>query len=191
MTRRSQAIRRWLRRFRLSEGGAAAVEFALILPIMLLVYIGSTEGSALIIMDRKVQTVAGSLGDLVARSDKKISQTQMTDYFRAATAIINPYAATDLLQVVTGVTVSSTGVATVSWSKQYINGAYSDGPYGKNTPFSLPAEMIAISKGDFVIVAEASTSYTPLYGLVFEQAIDLQRANFYLPRFDGAISEPS
>jgi Flp pilus assembly protein TadG len=75
-----------LRRFRLAQAGAAAVEFALILPVMLLVYVGCNEASTLIILDRKVQTVSGTVGDLVAQSNKSITTMDITDYFRAATA---------------------------------------------------------------------------------------------------------
>ena len=45
-----------IRRLRLVEDGVAAVEFARILPVLLLVYIGSVEASALITMDRRVQS---------------------------------------------------------------------------------------------------------------------------------------
>jgi Flp pilus assembly protein TadG len=180
-----------VRRFGVAQAGAAAVEFALILPVMLLVYIGTTEGSALIVMDRKVQTVAGVLGDLVARANTTLSQTDMVDFFRAATAIMNPYSAADLVQVVTGVNVSSTGVATVAWSKKYASGAYAEGPYAENSSFTLPPEIINIALDDFVIVSEASSSYTPLYGFVIDRAIGLHRANYFLPRFEGAIAEPN
>jgi len=179
-----------LRRLQAAETGAAAVEFALILPIMLLVYIGAIEGSALIIMDRKVQTVAGALGDLVAQANGKVSAEQMTDYFRAATAIINPYPAENLLQVVTGVTVTEDGVASVVWSKQYQNGLYGEGPHAEGDSVTLPPAMLDISYDKFVIVSEASTSYLPLFGMVIKEPIELYREGFYLPRFKGSIDEP-
>jgi Flp pilus assembly protein TadG len=68
-----------LKRFGASERAAAAVEFALVLPIMLAVYIGSVEGSTLIVVDRKIQSVASSIGDLVARSDEEISASTLQD----------------------------------------------------------------------------------------------------------------
>ncbi|MBI4046560.1 MAG: pilus assembly protein, partial [Devosia nanyangense] len=58
-----RALRRMIARLARSGDGAAAVEFALILPILLLLYIGSIEASQLIITDRRVTTVAGTLGD--------------------------------------------------------------------------------------------------------------------------------
>ncbi len=174
--------------FRRAQHGVAAVEFALIVPVMLAVYIGTLEASTLISMDRKVQSVAGAVGDLVARADKTITQAQITDYFRAASGVMTPYSSDPVLQVVTAVQVSEEGVATVIWSRQFTNTTYSaTTPHRAGTAFPLPQEMIDISKGQTVIAAEASYAYTPLFGLFFNQPIHLSRSNFFLPRFGGTI----
>ncbi|OYX04897.1 MAG: hypothetical protein B7Z15_17290 [Rhizobiales bacterium 32-66-8] len=81
------------RRLRAAEAGVAAVEFALILPIMLLVYIGTVEASVLISMDRKIQSVSGAVGDLVARSRGEITSTLLNDYVKVAGGIMTPYPA--------------------------------------------------------------------------------------------------
>lgn len=185
-------IRAGLARLRRAERGAAAVEFALILPIMLLVYIGSMEASTLISMDRKVQSIAGSVGDLVARTDKVLPASQMRDFFRAASGIMTPFSSDPVLQVVTAVNVSNDGVARVAWSRQFIGGVYSTSTrYPQNSVFPLPAEMIDISKGQMVIAAEASYAYTPLFGIVFNQPVNLYRSSFYLPRFGVPINAPT
>ena len=176
-------------RFGRRQDAAAAVEFALILPIMLLVYVGSVEASALISMDRRVQSVSGAMGDLVARADKTITATTLTDYFTASAGIMTPYPSDDLQQIVTQVLVDNAGVAKVVWSKQYIASRYATGTkYLFNATYPLPAEMAAIAKGKYVIVAEASYNYLPLYGIVFEQAVPLRRDSFFMPRFGGSIA---
>lgn len=171
-------------RFGAAEQGAAVVEFALILPIMLLVYIGSVEGSTLISMDRRVQSVAGSMGDLVARTNTTLETFWLTDYFKASAGIMTPYPVADLKQVVTQVEVKKDGTTAVLWSYQYVNGVLS-----KKTDYvaNLPEEMITISKENFVIVAEASYSYEPISGFVYTQPISLFRQNFFMPRFGGKI----
>lgn len=176
------------RRFVGSEKGAAAVEFALILPIMLLVYVGTVEASALISMDRKVQSAAGALGDLVARANQTITAAELTDYFQAATGIMTPFSAEPLEQVVTQVDVALDGTVTVDWSRQYHAGTMSpSSAYTEGDAFSLPDEMIDVSLGQSVIVSEATYSYLPFYGIVFDQAVDLRRESFYLPRFGASI----
>jgi Flp pilus assembly protein TadG len=172
-----------------SDKGVAAVEFALILPVMLLVYLGTLEASTLISMDRKVQSVAGAVGDLVARADEVITASQLQDYFRAASGIMTPYSATDVLQVVTAVEVAADGTTSVAWTRQYLNGTYSaTTPHTVGDEYPLPAEMVAISLGRMVIAAEASYAYTPLLGIVINQPIDLYRSSFYMPRFGEDIA---
>jgi hypothetical protein len=90
---------------------------------------------------------------------------------------------------VTQVDVTADGIATVAWSKQYINGDYADGTdYIKYSPYELPDAMVNISKGQSVIVAKASYSYLPLYGIVFDKPVQLVRENFFIPRFGGTIT---
>jgi Flp pilus assembly protein TadG len=178
-----------IRNFRHAEAGVAAVEFAMILPIMLFLYIGMVEGSTLISMDRKIQTVSGAVGDLVARSDGKISKSTLNDYVKVASGIMTPYPDDELVQIVSQIAVSSDGsMATVDWSQRYVGQvAQGSGAHSKGSNFTLPAEVVAIAKGQYVIVTEASQSYSPLYGIVFDQAVDLYRENFYMPRFRERI----
>lgn len=180
--------RRWAQAFKASESGIAAVEFALIVPIMLMLYIGMAEGSTLIAMDRKVQTVSGAVGDLVARSNGTISASTLDNYVKIAGGIMTPYPSDDLVQVITQVHVDGTGNATVDWSRRYVGeAAQSSGAHVKGAAFPLPKEVVAIAKGEYVIVTESGVAYTPLYGLVFDTAVDLKRENFFMPRFREQI----
>lgn len=189
MLARLRRIKQALHGFGLAERGVAAVEFALILPIMLLVYLGSVEAGAAISTDRKVQAVAGAIGDLVARADKSLTTAQMQDYFRAASGIMTPYSPDPVLQVVTVIAVDDKGGTKVLWSRQFQNQTYSaTTPHAVNATYPLPEEMIAISKGRTVIAAEASYAYIPLFGLIFNQPINLSRSSFYQPRSGGTIT---
>lgn len=176
-------------RFKRSEAGVAAVEFAMILPVMLFVYLGSVEASALISMDRRVQAISGAVGDLVARANTVLTKSEMIDYFQAAQGIMTPYTTDTVEQVVTAVSVAANGSATVLWSRQYVDKKYAVGlKYPAKSSFVLPKAMTDIAAGNTVIVAEASYSYLPLNGLVFKQAVPLFRQTMYLPRFEGGIT---
>tara|TARA_R110002020_G_scaffold12525_10_gene45933 strand:+ start:3973 stop:4548 length:576 start_codon:yes stop_codon:yes gene_type:complete len=181
----------WLRRvraFKGSESGIAAVEFALILPIMLLLYIGMAEGSTMISMDRKVQTVSGSVGDLVARSNGVITYNTLDNYVKIAAGIMTPYSSDELVQLVTQVHVDSAGKATVDWSQRYVGHLRQNtGTYAKGAVFPLPVDVVAIAKGEYVIVTESALTYSPLFGLVFDKPVNLKRENFFMPRFREQI----
>ena len=57
--------------YRRDSRGVAAIEFAMIVPIMSAMFIGAVEVSQAITVDRRVTQVASSTADLVARAEKK------------------------------------------------------------------------------------------------------------------------
>jgi Flp pilus assembly protein TadG len=185
-----KGLRSIVRTFFRRETGVAAVEFALVVPLMLSVYLGCTEAASLLTVDRKVQSVAGAIGDLVARSNKTIAQGQLEDYFLASTLIMAPYGTAGLVQTVTAVSVDDDGEATVLWSARYEDGALSNAvaEHPQGDAFDLPEEMKAIATGQTVIAAEVGYSYRPLLGVVFREALDLNRSALFMPRFGGNIT---
>lgn len=177
-------LAKMLSRFAGASEGVAAVEFALILPLMLFLYIGTMEAGSLIIMDRRVQTVAGSLGDLVARSNKVVTAAELANYFKAGKWMVEADVAPQLDQIVTSVYVKPDGSGNeVKWSREYPSGP----GHAVGSTYPLPQEIINIAKGSYVIVSEASTPYTPVLGMVFKDAINLHRENFFMPRFGTEI----
>ena len=90
-----------LDRFAADARGIAAVEFALILPLLITLYFGTVEASRLYTVDRKVASVAATMADLVARAKQSISEANAIDkYFAAAEAIMTPYQSDVLTQTV-------------------------------------------------------------------------------------------
>ncbi len=173
----------WLRH---AQEGAAAVEFALIVPFLITLYMGTIEISDLIAVDRRVNVVAGTIGDLVARSDGSVSSTELSSYFDAAQGIILPYSRTGLKQVVTLVEVSSTGATTVKWSVGNNGGVAKT--VGQPYPgFTTTTPIVVLAKSNYIVVGETSYSYRPLLGWVIKNAISLHRESYYLPRFGSCI----
>lgn len=177
------------RRFVRGNSAAAAVEFALILPVLLTLYVGSVELSSAISVDKRVSTVSGALGDLVARADGEITTTEVNDYFLAASATMAPYSSSNVEQIVTSVRVNTDGSTQVQWSYAY-NGA-SDHTNG--TSYTLPEDLRKLvtenwTRQGYVIVAEAQMSYLPLIGYFFKSAFSLYHEYFFLPRFGEEIS---
>lgn len=182
----------WLRRLFTNASGVAAVEFAIAVPIMLVLYLGSVEGSTLIILDRKVQNAASALGDLVSRTDGTLSRSLLEDYFQAASGIIHPYAVGPIVQTVSGVEVMPSGESIVLWSRQYADGRLnSSGAHAVGTTLPLSKEMIDLASGRVVIVAEASYNYAPSFAVVIDQAVQLNRTSYHMPRTSqGVIVQP-
>jgi Flp pilus assembly protein TadG len=180
-------MRTRLKQFLAASDAVAAVEFALVLPLLLTLYLGSLELSQLITVDRRVQTVTGTVGDLVSQQKNAIACTTLTDFFNASRAILAGLPTTSLQQTVSEIYVDTNGVAKVVWSKPGPNA----GPLQTvNSTYPLDPGMDAISHLSYVIVSETWYPYTPLLGLFFRNNIQLYRKNFYVTRY-GTTIQPS
>ena len=171
------------RRFATANEGVAAVEFALILPFLMVLYMGSLEVSQIVSVDRKMSAVVGALGDLVSRTDGDLATATLADYFTAVGLIMTPYSAGSLKQLVTLVYVDDNGDTNVEWSVGY-NGATAK---TANTTYAIPSELIAIAADTYIVVSEAQLPYQPWGGYVFDTSINLYQQYFYFSRFDADI----
>ena len=185
---RAPGIRLRLGRFAAEERGAAAVEFALVLPFLLLLFMGSIEASSLITVDRRVTVISGTVGDLVARTKGTLAGSTLTDYFMASQNIMYPYATGDLEQIVSFVSVDEDGETSVVWSCGY-NGGAARSAGSEYT--SLPDRMNELAREGWVVASETKYAYTPVLGIVFTSAINLDRESFYLPRYETSITGPT
>ncbi|HWB46699.1 MAG TPA: TadE/TadG family type IV pilus assembly protein [Hyphomicrobiaceae bacterium] len=156
--RARSATRRWTR----NERGVAAVEFALIVPIMGLMFIGSVELSQAITIDRRVTQVASSTADLVARAEKQISQAEITDIMKIGGYIFEPYSQDPVKIVLRNVSSSPSDakVTKQSWTCTYTGVGQTMDCQCTNTNFTLPDNLVTTN--DSVVVSEVSYSYKPL-----------------------------
>ena len=183
-----------LARFSRNDRGTAAVEFALIMPVLLLLYFGSMEASVLYTADKRVNTISATVGDLIAQwnpDDGKIASTTMDTYFASATGIMTPYSATGLKQVVSLIFVNSAGVTNVLWSEASGGGTPRTvgQPYA---PLATTSMTDQVSRSGCVVAAEASYSYKPLFGQVFKTALTLGHTNYFVPRYGAtAVVQPA
>ncbi len=104
--------------------GVSAVEFALILPVMITMYIAMVEFSDALTVDRRVTAVASAASDLTAQTEE-VTASSMDDIFTAATSIMLPYSAKPISIVLTSVVADSKNDTTVGWSCAYNGAAHS------------------------------------------------------------------
>lgn len=183
-----KSLARPFRRFARANEAVAVIEFALVMPVMLMLYLGSVELSQAINVDQRITNISATVGDLVAREKNVIPATDLADYFQAAKAILAPYTTSGLLQTVSLVYVNSSGVTNVRWTQA--NGGASTQIVGQ--PWAglhpIPTSMIAISHSNWIIVSEAAYAYQPLViGMFLKAPMPLYHQTFYLPRFASII----
>ena len=178
------------RRFLRDARAVAAVEFALILPLLVTLYFGTVEAASLYTVDRRVATVASTMADLVSREQTCITTDKLNSYFNAATGIMAPYPTTALKQVVSFMSVGSTGTVTIKWSKPYGTGATAR-TVGvttilANATTAAQINTLARTKG-WLVAAEIQYPYMPLYGVVIK-TINLAHTEYFLPRYETEIT---
>src|ERR1700681_460141 len=97
--------------------GIAATEFAVIVPLMLVMFFGTVEFSSGIAVNRKVTLVARTLSDLTSQN-LSVTDTQLTNFFNASTGMMWPYPCTPTNSTITELYVDpNTLAARVQWSK--------------------------------------------------------------------------
>lgn len=186
-----QRLKALVRKFASREDGAAAVEFALIMPVLITLYFGSLEASALLTADKRVNTISSTVGDLIGQwdpDDGKIDATStgtLAAYFAAAQGIIAPYSTTGVKQVVSLVFVKSDGTTKVLWSAQNGGGTLRTvgQPYTPLLSTGSNQMTNTVARGGCIIAAEASYSYKPVLGVVFKSALNLSHTNYFIPRY--------
>jgi Flp pilus assembly protein TadG len=166
----------------------AAVEFAMILPIMLVLFFGTEEFSSGVEVDRKVNLAAHTLSDLTSQSPTTgVSDTELGFFFSAGASILLPYSSAPLNEVISELYVdANTGVAYVQWSKPFQGGTQR----AKGSTVAIPPTLAV--KGSYLIFSEVSYLYKPTIGYVMSSAgITLRASAYTRPRQATCVIYPA
>jgi Flp pilus assembly protein TadG len=175
MTRRMSLIR--LCRFARNQRGVSAVEFALLAPLMIGLYLGSVESSDGIGIDRKVTLTAGAIANLTAQVST-ISSSDMTDIMKAGTAIIQPYSTSPLKITVSCINIDGSKNAKVKWSETS-NGT----KRAVGSSVTLPAALSVANTQ--LLFSEVKYSYKPIVGYVITGTLALSENMYMSPRISA------
>jgi Flp pilus assembly protein TadG len=170
------------------RSGLAAVEFAFVFPIMVVMYFGVVELSSAIAVDRKATQVARTLSDLTSQM-ASVADADIISFGEAAKAIMTPYSPSPLISSVTEVYVDKTsGVARVQWSKGLTISSTgvvtiaATAPHNPGDVVALPPGLVA-ARGTFVIWGEVGYRYVPAIGyMVAKTGIPFNDTAYTRPR---------
>lgn len=116
---------KWLRAFFISRKGMAAVEFALIAPILLTLYFVTMEVSQGMDANKKVSRVGSMVADLVAQQGREVYRQDLDAIMRIGEAILTPYARSSLEIIITGIEIDKDSKVKVKWSRKMQDGVFS------------------------------------------------------------------
>ena len=177
--------------------GIAAVEFALLAPLMILLYVGVIDVTRGVIASRKLNLLSRTISDLVSQQPTSLPVpiSKLSTILSSATAIMQPYPITSLKLTVSAVSIQQVAGAktptccdvVVNWSytqagdKTYLRpckttlAQVADGTAPSLTTFPKSLVTANAAQGfgyvsgsvSYVIVTDASYVYTP----IFNQAV--------------------
>ncbi len=190
-----------LKRFRRSKDGLAAVEFAMLLPVLLTLFFGVMELALALACRADVANVASTAADLVAQ-ESAVSTADMGNVFSAASAILYPYKVDYATITIYSIVDNSNSASKngggsnssgkVMWSCQKTGtGGAKTGPTTP-PPNSNGGDIIAATNlvngnptyggGGSVIVATITYQYTSPTTRIISSAIPMQNTFYSKPR---------
>ena len=174
-------MKRLLSRYIRNTQGMAAIEFALIMPLMMLLFFGLIDLTGLISTNRKVTYASGVLADLVTQSKNTVYQNpDINDYLEAAYMIMKPTQSSNVGVAVYGLTKTLSGytevVTVTAWKKAGVN--CGTAPTGADFKTLMGSGTVVSAFNDLVIV-RVCTTYTPWVATLFGKSI-LGKTSFTL-----------
>jgi len=176
----------------------AAVEFAFIVPLMLVTFFGTVEFSSGLASARKVTLTASALADLTSEMSSAgniapIVDSDLQNMFNASISIMNPYlqgGSTSVTAEIDEIYVDSNAKATYQWSRLATAGPSASQatlvswPHNPGDPVpSLPSALLV--KQTYVIMAQVSYTYKPTIdfgGLMSTAGVNLNDVAYSRPR---------
>lgn len=155
------------------------MEFALIMPVLVILFIGLVEFSEAFTVTRKLSNTASTVSDLVSQ-EPTVSTADLTDIEQVASELMRPYSNTPLTVRIISVVADADNATTVAWS-------YPVGAYATGAAYSLPQAGLT-EPNSSLIVAEASYGFTPSIGNVLGTFTIDERA-FFKPRFSQSVEK--
>ena len=177
-------VRRRAFELRGNNSGVAAVEFAMIIPIMAALLIGTNEFAAGVAVDRKVTIMARTLSDLTSQNTG-VTDVQLTNFFNAGKGIMTPYPSTPVEGTITELFIHPTTLkARVQWSKGIA-------VRNKGDIVEIP-DALKIA-GTYLIYSEVKYKYVPSVAWFINKVdgITLSDTSFTRPRQSLCVVYPA
>jgi Flp pilus assembly protein TadG len=169
-----------LARLASDQRGVSAVEFAMLLPLMITLYLGTVEVSQGVGIDRKVTLTTRTVADLASQV-LTINNADMTNLLNASSAVIVPYDTTKLKVTVSQVTIDGNGIAKIVWSDT-LNGT----KHSAGTIVTLPSALNIANTS--LIWSEVAYTYRPAIGYVVTGTMNLSDQIYMRPRLSDTVS---
>ena len=169
MTKLRFALHRFVRDCR----AVSAIEFALLLPLMLTIYIAGNDIAFGLSAKFKSTLAARTVADLASQYIS-IDNPTMTGILGAASTVLAPLPGNAVV-IVSEVAVDANGKGTITWSA-----AKNANPYAAGTAVKLPAQLQI--PGVSMILGEVTYPYTPPVSYEITGTFNIYQNAYFFPR---------
>jgi Flp pilus assembly protein TadG len=140
------------RRLGRDRQGVGAIEFAIIAPVLLLLYLGALEFTIGLSVAKRASRAAGTISDIITQEDSTLKSTLNT-MPNVAASILAPYGVGGLTLKVSGIKIDASSNAKIlwSWSKDGTT------PYATGVAVTLPTDLNQANS--FLVRTELSIPY--------------------------------
>ncbi len=171
--------RAFRRRLGGDERGVALVEFACVLPVLLLMYLGGYQLTDALSCNRKVTITARAVADLTTQN-ATVTTDQVNTILNASSKILAPYSVANALVRVTEFTTDAGGTTKVTWSMDNKGGGRT-----KGDTYTLPANIKV--NGSSIIFSEVIYNYRPAVTFSIVKPLTLSDTVFMNPRVSNSV----
>lgn len=169
-----------IRRFGDCRRGAAAVEFALLAPLLIVMHLGVVETVQMLEANRRVAHIAAALADLTAQN-RTVTDADMKDILQAGNVLIAPFPSDTLKERIASITADASGVAKPDWTVATAN-------WTDTSAASVPKGYL--QAGESVIVADVAYGHQSLFALVLPKALTMHSHAYLRPRLSSQVVKP-
>jgi Flp pilus assembly protein TadG len=167
---------RFARRLAGDVRGVAAIEFALIFPILFALNIAAAEALMVYQAQRNVAHIAATMADITAQS-RTVTEQELTDILTASTVMIHPFPITNLQQRVSSLSANGSGTVSTDWTAKR--------DYTQAGNPSVPSGYLLANES--VIVTDVIYDYRPTFGLFLPETIRFSRKAYSRPRLSAKV----
>ncbi len=143
--------------------GVSAMEFALVLPILAALVIGTIEYGRMILLSQKLQNGTFILADLAAR-DKTLSEAQLDSIFLAINNIIQPFEFDQSgSAILSGIEIAANGRPIINWQRSGSGGLAATSEIGAVGAVATLPPQLTFTVGETLIVSEVFYDFQPIF----------------------------
>jgi len=174
-----------MRRFLRDHRGVAAIEFALVAPILICAYLGMAEVTLGLMASRQTSHLAATVGDLASQSDN-LTAANLTDLWTIGASMLQPFSTGTALKIrLSEVYMDpNTSKATVQWSKN--NGNWSDYAPGKVISAITTTQL---SSGQYLMMTEVEYDYVSPLGNFLPGTTAMTYTFYHHPRNGSQVTQ--